>query len=330
MGFVGVGMMPLSIRAYRASHDGVAIYHLWKAALGSRWPLTPDLLQGVLTGHPAYREGDHFVAERHGGVVGFAATQVHRGAAALAPLGGIAAIVVDPLARRRGIGTALHAAALEHLRQMGMRRAQLAGGGVARFWPGVPANLREAAAFFSAQGWEFSETSYDLVRHLREYATPAGIYERVAGEQIDIDVASAADVPDVLAFEAREFPNWSDAFRSIAEAGDHADLLVARDARRAIVGTLAMFGPQPHSVNASFVWKRLLGDNMGGLGAVGVVPEARERGIGTAMVARASEILRERGVGHSHVGWTWLLDFYGRLGYRPWREYRMGWRDLAP
>jgi GNAT superfamily N-acetyltransferase len=320
--------MSLSIRAYRASHDADAVYDLWQAALGPVWPVTPDLLKGVLTEHPAYHEGDHFVAERHGRMVGFAATQVYRGAPAPEPRGGIAAIVVDPQARRRGIGAALHAAAVEHLRQTGMRRAQLAGGAAARFWPGVPVNLPEAIAFFRACGWEFTETSHDLVRHLRDYATPAGIYQRVAGEPIAIQVATAEDVPEVLAFEAREFPSWSDGFRGIAGAGDHADLLVARDARRAIVGTLEMFGPQPHSVSASFVWKRLLGDDMGGLGAVGVAPEARERGIGTAMVARASEILRERGVGQSHVGWTWLLDFYGRLGYRPWREYQMSWRNL--
>lgn len=41
----------------------------------------------------------------------------------------------------------------------------------------------------------------------------------------------------------------------------------------------------------------------------------------------AEEWLRQRGVGNCCIGWTWLLDFYGRLGYRPWRSYAMSWRE---
>ena len=72
----------------------------------------------------------------------------------------------------------------------------------------------------------------------------------------------------------------------------------------------------------------LLGDDMGGLACVGTAVAMRDCGIGTALCARATEILQQRGVGYSHVGWTWLLEFYGRLGYQPWREYRMSWQDL--
>ena len=75
------------------------------------------------------------------------------------------------------------------------------------------------------------------------------------------------------------------------------------------------------------LWTRLLGDDCGGLGAVGVAAGVRGQGIGTALVARGSDVLRERGVGNSCIGWTWLVDFYGRLGYRPWRSYAMSWRE---
>ena len=54
----------------------------------------------------------------------------------------------------------------------------------------------------------------------------------------------------------------------------------------------------------------------------------RRRGIGAALVGRGTTILRERGVGACCVGWTWLLDFYGQFGYRPWRSYAMGKHTL--
>lgn len=47
------------------------------------------------------------------------------------------------------------------------------------------------------------------------------------------------------------------------------------------------------------------------------------------MVARASEILRERGARYAHIGWTGLVDFYGRLGYAVWREFQISRRDIA-
>lgn len=52
----------------------------------------------------------------------------------------------------------------------------------------------------------------------------------------------------------------------------------------------------------------------------------RGRGVGLALAALVTECLREEGVARSYVGWTWLVDWYGRLGYRVWRTYAMSWR----
>ena len=73
-------------------------------------------------------------------------------------------------------------------------------------------------------------------------------------------------------------------------------------------------------------YQALLGDDLGGLGAVGVAASERGRGIGLALVAGASELLKARGIGHSYIDWTTLVNFYGHLGYAPWREYQMSER----
>jgi beta-N-acetylhexosaminidase len=67
---------------------------------------------------------------------------------------------------------------------------------------------------------------------------------------------------------------------------------------------------------------------VGALGTVGVAAARRGQGIGLALVARGSEILKEQGINQCHISWVVLLDFYGKLGYRTWRSYKMSWRFL--
>ena len=54
--------------------------------------------------------------------------------------------------------------------------------------------------------------------------------------------------------------------------------------------------------------------------------------MGSAMVARASQVLRARDAGVCHIGWAVRVGFYSRVGYRPWRRYSMRNRtlDLRP
>jgi hypothetical protein len=47
------------------------------------------------------------------------------------------------------------------------------------------------------------------------------------------------------------------------------------------------------------------------------------------MIARGSELLRERGVGLCHIGWTDAVRFYQRIGFKLWQQYAMSWRDLT-
>ena len=68
------------------------------------------------------------------------------------------------------------------------------------------------------------------------------------------------------------------------------------------------------------VYEPTLGPAAATISCVGVAPQMEGRGIGTALVARASEILRDRGAGTCHIGWTVRESFYTRAGYRPWRR----------
>lgn len=309
------------IQPYNAGADAADAYALWQETLGQSWPINSTRFLKVLSGNQA----QHFVVRDGRRLAGFAATSQTRRAGSLT--GHLAAIVVAPDYQRQGIGTALHDAALAHLRDAGVKNVQL-GALAPRFWCGVPTNLPTAVEFFAHRGWEYDEPVFDMTRDLRDYETPTKITQRMAAERITIDPVSPQDITKLLTFENQHFPNWLLHFEKFADLGDFQDLLVARDDLGRIVGSLVMSSPQSHPQRPDVIWQGLLGEDAGSLGAVGVAESERGRGIGIALVARASEILRSRGVGNCYIDWLVLTEFYGKLGYKVWREYRTSWRSL--
>ena len=310
----------LDLRPYRQPADSAAVYALWQAALGQQWPIAAADFHQLLTGSPQYQAGDYFVACHAARIVGFVSAQIDRSDPASAA---IAALFVDPQFQRRGIGTALHTAALEHVQTSGATQVQL-GCGYSYFWPGVPVDLPAARPFFQAQGWEFDEPCYDLAQNMRDYRAPDDPVAKAI-----VELATPADATDLLEFERREFPHWLGPFQSTVDVGDFHDLLIARDpTSRAIIGSLILYSPGAHPSRFDGFWKAMLGDPLGEIGCVGVAEALHGRGIGSAMMVRASDILKQRGVTSVHIGWVERVNFYGRLGYAPWQKFDMSWRDL--
>jgi beta-N-acetylhexosaminidase len=302
------------IRAYDAAHDEAAVLALWEAALGESWPVVPAAFRRITA------PGERFVAEAEQ-LVGFAATE------ARGERGGLLALLVHPEHRRRGVGRALHDRAVAHLRARGVSRVRLGPGPIGYFWPGVPTDLAEAWAFFAAQGWTSDEQAADLVLDLGAYATPAWVYDRAARHGVTLAPAVPADAGAVASFERAHLPGWAEYFAAPFASGEAGDVLVARGPEGAVLGTALLHGPDA-AWHGPPTWTRRLGAGTGAVSAVGVAPDARGRGIGLALVARATELLRERGLARSYVGYTWLVDWYGKLGYRVWMEYRVSARTL--
>jgi beta-N-acetylhexosaminidase len=307
------------LRLYRQSDDSAAAYALLQRAVGEQWPITEADFHHLLTSSPLYQDGDYVVASEGERMVGFVAAQVDRNNPEFAS---IAALLVDPQFQRRGIGTALHAAALAHLQTNRAGTVQLGGGGYGSFWPGVPTNLPTARPFFEARGWTFNESCFDLAQRMEDYRPPDDPPANAL-----VELATPGDAAALLEFERREFPHWLGPFQSTVDVGDFHDLLIARDpASRAIVGSLILYSPGAHPSRLDGFWKALLGDPLGEIGCVGVTGALHGQGIGSAMMLRASDILKQRGVVSVHIGWVYRVNFYCRLGYPTWRKFDMSWR----
>lgn len=305
------------IQPYEAATDEALAFTLWQTAIGQAWPIDLQRFQQVLT---TPRAG-HFVARAQGQVVGFVATS--QGSSWGQQVGYIQTLLVAPTWQKQGLGSALLEQALTHLRAEQVDTVRL-GGHYPRFWCGVPANLPALQGFFQARGWEASETVYDLSQDISQYTTPPAIYQRMEKEQVTLYPATSADIEEVLAFETREFPNWLPHYERLAGLGDYQDILLARDQRTGQgVGTLLMSTPRSHVSRTDVVWRVLLGNDAGSMGAVGVAGAEQGRGIGIALVARASDILRERGIRNCYIDWVAITDFYAKLGYQKWRAFVM-------
>lgn len=314
----------MNISPYDPAIHAGAVLNLWEKTLGEAYPISDRVFHQNTVGNSHYDAGDGVVAAEGESVVGFALAKLDRTARVEVPeAGAVGVLLVHPDRQRQGIGHALLEAVRERLRAAGARKMGVASPGMYRFWPGVPVDLEGAKAFFEAEGFELQRGTFDLVRDVSDFEIPARCREDIAREGVDIGPAAEQEVPEILAFEAEEFPGWEPTFRLLAAVGDTDHILVVRDRGR-IIGTVATFTPRSRFRAANVVWERLLGEDCGGYGCVGIARAERKRGLGLAMCAVASQVCKERGARNVHVDWTGLVDFYGKLGYQVWREYWRG------
>lgn len=311
---------------FEPARDWTDVCSLWERALGELWPLPPERLRAAITTPLPRQRGAQFVVRTTERALGFIAVQRSHNPNNTYS-GHVVCVMVDPDYQRRGIGSALLENATRWLKADGALR-MISGGKYPRLWPGVPDNLPGALAFFQSCGWAMTKRDYDLGCALRDYQTPERLTAKLVAEKIQIEPATVGITSNILAFQEREFAGWADTYRHVISVGDLSDVLLAHDPDKGIVGSLLMYGPWSDAGRIDAAWTTLHGAMLGGLGEVGTAKDERGRGIGLGLVARGSELLKARGVSFAHIGYTSLIDFYGKLGYRIWQTYQIGVQEL--
>ncbi len=318
----------MQLRSYEAHIDQTAVYRLWQRTVGSIWSLAEHAFQMIIVPDGGYTPGDHQVFEHNGEIVGFVATRTNKSSVHGEGVGSILLLMVAPEHQRKGVGQALLQAAISQLKARRATKVQLGAGAGSYFWPGVPSNLPAAVQFFEACRWKYTELSFDLVMELDNYITPLKVFSRIEHTGIKLAQATSIDAEAILKFEAECFPDWHQYFELAIKHREFKDILIAYDNDDAILGTVLVSDKQSNWENNGILWQQLFGNNAGAIGCLGVAERARGNGIGLGMAAQATEILKARGAKISYVAWTWLVDWYGQLGYRVWREYKMGSKNL--
>jgi ribosomal protein S18 acetylase RimI-like enzyme len=274
-------------------------------------------------GNPYYEPGDGLVFQNRDEIVGFSLTRWDRRQERGTDRAALGVVLVDPRFQRRGIGSRLVRLLIQRIRRRGARFLGAGSPSLYRFWPGVPGDLQAAVSFFRALGWPLKGGIYDLIQDVGGIAFPDSMRLRAKEQGVNIRAARQEDLPGVIAFEREVFPYWSENFRMLATFGNADHIVIAEKAGR-VVGSLCTYSPLSRHRAANLTWESLLGENVGGIGSVGIAPSERGRGLGTALCAHATTALKERGARNVVVDWTSRTGFYGKLGYRVWREYWMG------
>ncbi|PYI50774.1 GNAT family N-acetyltransferase [Paenibacillus flagellatus] len=233
--------------------------------------------------------------------------------------GWIQALVVDREARGRGIGGELLARAESALREKKVGRIVLGNDFYRRFFPGVPTENPDAKRWFERRGYTAFERSHDLLNEYEE----AGSIERPEADGATFRLARPEDRDNLLAFMKRCFPGrWEYQTRYYWERGGTGrEFVVLEKDGGEIIGFCRLNDDQSPILAQNIYWAPLFADKMGGIGPLGIDERFRGYRYGLSIVQAAIAELRERGVRSIVIDATPYVDFYGKLGYRPWRAY---------
>ncbi|MEI2769299.1 MAG: GNAT family N-acetyltransferase [Candidatus Competibacter sp.] len=304
-----------AIRPLALNRNARDINRLWRETLGSAWPLSPSRLAASLRGTgPASGlvKWGAFLGCRLIGVIAAEITGEDQAALIL--------IAVASDHQRRGVGTDL----LDRLKRTfgakDIRTLTLGAGASQPLWHGVPISLPSALAFFERHGGILDETSYDLVGTITDFRAPEPLMKRAHQYGITFETLRPEFASALLAFEQEHFPFWQPFFVEAIANGALRDVLIAR--RQAEIAGGLLLSETPYCPGIQ--WAQRLGPRLGAFGILGVAPAHRERGIGLALAAYATEHLQRRGIQTCFLHWTDLRDWYSRLGFRVWEEYRLG------
>jgi GNAT superfamily N-acetyltransferase len=137
--------------------------------------------------------------------------------------------------------------------------------------------------------------------------------------------------PSVLAFLSRCFPGrWESEISEAFAAGmrDEDLGLAVREADDAVVGFARIGDLRSPLIWPGLYWRGLLGASPGSLGPIGIDPACRGLGLGLDLLRASLAELKRRCVRNTIIDWTDLGDFYAKLGFAPWKRYRIMTKSL--
>lgn len=308
-------MLPVSVRPF-TTQDEAAVFQLWAEMLNGTWPIDRQDFQRILLNN--LEQGTYSVAITDNKIVGFMAVLTDQGQHQAQ----ITGLVVSNQFSFAPIAQALLTNVFPQLVVKGVRTCTFGAGTGPYFWPGIPTNLPQLLTFFQTADWQFTEECVDMTLELKNYQTPPFVYDRLNQARVTIDFLDPMDLSKLLVFEKTYFPEWLNFFTSETEQAHYSQILVAKTQSGEIIGSVLV------RKETNFVWRKLLGENVGTIGALGVSEQARGQGVGLALAAQATEQLQAQAVNVCYLGWTWLVNWYGQLGYSEWRKYQLASKSL--
>lgn len=284
-------------------------------------PDLPDALFGALHAlynacFPALRT-DCAALKKRLGIGKGSQVLIHYGAGGL-PVGfavvrrnALLLLCVQPECRNRGVGSALLKQAEALMRPYG--RAVLGHAPDTYIFPGVPmGGDSDAHAFFEKRGYKYIWTACDMTLDLAAYAHRPELdcHDPALTLRMRPDTSEDREKAGACGAQIGSFGSYFACLPDI--------LLAEWDG--AVIGGCGVspencFYTESHPETSAF-------------GPLGVLEAFQNRGVGMRLCQTALDRLKARGIQRVYIGYTWLEDWYGKLGAKRCMAYWMGEKTL--
>jgi len=277
---------------------------------------------------PNFDRGGAIVARSRGGeIVGFVLAMAMKDPSAEAPEKGgrgyITLFAAAPDARGQGVGGSLLSAAETWLAERGCSSVWISPYAPGYWTPGIDeAAYPEAVAWLHKRGYATVSRPLSMAVDLdTEWGfsdTAASIYARLSGAGVSTAPFTPANVRPILDFLTTEFSeDW------------------VHTARETMKDILAGYRP------ADAIWAAMRGEKCIGFaqfagerfGPIGVAASERGRGVGTALMVRVLQTMRQSGCSRAFFLWTsdaTAEKLYRPAGFAEARRFQIMKKQLGP
>ncbi|KAK0636244.1 hypothetical protein B0T17DRAFT_480851 [Bombardia bombarda] len=323
-----------------ARNDASPIHELWCQCVPDSFHLKPYPFKALL-GRPGYAM--HYVVREEKQVLGFCATYttfIDNGTERL--IGSMAALLVRPSYRQRGIGLSLHNHAMRQLRKpRGVCRLQL-GSTFPRLFYGLPVDS-PAEDWFRRRHWQINPSSTEagtgqevcdwFLRFEDWPATgimPSGLTFR-ACEFNEFDI-----VLGIVGRESRKKDNmgWYEQYAKLNNTMNIRDIVLGLEGGTIVATALTYVKNTGSPVAEDLPWASNISDDVGGVTCICIADEnlstaSRRDAIMIRLLDSCIRLLTEHGMKSMFIDAIKGGDEgFQSMGFQKWARYREVWRDV--
>ena len=202
------------------------------------------------------------------------------------------------------------------------------------YLPGLPEEMEpEYLSLFKKSGYRVGGEVYDLYANLQSDFIPSprvAQVKRELGKKLTSRPVEKEEEDVLLEFLCDNFSGrWfyeADNIRRLPGGVEDYWLLWYENTPVGFVRTntsqSAYMGP---NVN----WGNRWGKKYCGLGPIGIAKEFRKKGWGLALITDVISSFQEQNYQHMLIDWTELIEYYGKLGFKPVIRYLSLYHDLG-